>query len=282
MIVNDSLKFYVRKITKLPTLPVIAQEILAIIDDDLIPVNKLEKIIENDPAISAKIVSVANSAFFGFRTPAGTLNNAIMRIGFKNVKNIALAISLMTVLENGKYKSALDYRRVFNHSVSVGFIAKLISAELIPAISEELLINGMLHDIGFLALSRFFPDAYLNVLNEFDKDGTLLEAEKKILSFTHADIGNWLAEKWNLPETVLNTTLHHHTPSLAKNNLQHLAIVHIADYITTRSILSATGKDPYYPFDSSCLDMLGMSDNDFADIEARVKDGSLLSGLFKL
>ncbi|GBD97368.1 phosphodiesterase [bacterium BMS3Abin06] len=279
---NDSLKLHVRKITKLPTLPVIAREILAIIDDDLTPVNKLEKIIENDPPISAKILSVANSAFFGFRMPAKTLNNAIIRIGFNNVKNIAIGISLITVLEEGKRGGALDYQRVFNHSVSVGFIASLLSEHLKLAIPEGILINGMLHDIGFLVLSRYFSETYLNVLNEFDKGKPLIEAEKEVLDFTHADIGTWLAEQWKLPETVLNTTLYHHTPSLAKDDLQHLAVVHIADYISTRSILSVTGKNPGYPFDSSCLEILGMSDSDFADIETQVKNGSFLSGIFKL
>ena len=278
---NDSLKLHVRKITKLPTLPVIAQEILAVIDDDLTPVNKLEKIIENDPAISAKILSVANSAFFGFRMPAKTLNNAIIRIGFNNVKNIAIGISLITVLEDGKRVGELDYRRVFNHSVSVGFIASLLSEYLKLAIQEGILINGMLHDIGFLVLSRYFSDTYLDVLRVYDKGKTLIEAEKEVLGFTHADIGAWLAEQWKLPETVLNTICYHHTPSLAKDDLQYLAVVHIADHITTRSILSVTEKDPGYPFDSSCLDILGMSDDDFADIETQVKNGSFLSGLFK-
>ena len=87
---NESLKSLVEKIKKLPTIPVVAHEILSLIRDDLVALNKLEKIVENDPAISAKIMSVANSAFYGYKTPARTLDNALMRIGFNSVKNIAL------------------------------------------------------------------------------------------------------------------------------------------------------------------------------------------------
>jgi putative nucleotidyltransferase with HDIG domain len=272
---NDSLKSYVKKIKKLPTLPVIAQEILNIVGDDLISVGKLEKVIENDPAISAKILSVANSVLFGVKTRTKTLNNAIMRIGFSNVKNIALGISLMTVLEDKKRIKAFDYSRIYNHSVTVGFIAGLLSRELKLDITEEILINGMLHDLGYLIMNRYFTDVYQGVLSSFEEKRSLLEAEKEVLDFTHADIGTWLAKQWNLPGTVLDTTLYHHTPSLAKKNLKRVAITHIADYITTRSILSPIEIDPHYPFDHASLDMLGISESDLEDIEAKISGETL-------
>ncbi|GBD97860.1 MAG TPA: HDOD domain-containing protein [Nitrospirae bacterium] len=267
---NDSLKLYVQKIKNLPTLPVIAEEILSLVGDDLISVNKLENVVKNDPVISAKILSVANSVFFGLKVRSKTLDGAIMRIGFNNVKNIALGISLMTVLEDGKGARTFDYKRIYNHSVSVGFSAGLISRELKLDFSEEILINGMLHDIGYLVLNKYFPEIYQKLLNSFEKEKSLLETEKTVLDFTHADIGTWLAEQWNLPNTILDTTLYHHTPSLAKRNLKRIAVIHIADYIATRDIMGPTEKDPGYPFDHASLDILGISGEDLNDIEAKI------------
>jgi putative nucleotidyltransferase with HDIG domain len=251
-----------------------------LIDDDLVSVNKLVRIIENDPAISAKLLSVANSAFFGFREPARTLNTAIIRIGFDNVKNISLGISIMTVLDGGRHQKALDYRRIFNHSVAVGFIAKLLSGHFKLTVTDEIMICGLLHDIGLLILSRYFPDRYLNVLNALDSERDLLDVEKEVFDFTHADIGIWLAEKWSLPDTVLDTILYHHAPAHAQNNLKHVAIVHIADYIATLHIIKATERSYNLTFDSSCLDMLGISENDLTDVVTETKNGSLFSGLF--
>ncbi len=278
---TDSLKQYVQKIKRLPTIPVVAREILILVADDLVSVSKLEKIIENDPAISAKILSVANSAFFGFKEPAKTLSNAILRIGFTNVKDIALGISLITVLGDRKTKKVFDYQRIFNHSVTVGFIARLISEDLKPDISEEILINGILHDIGYLVLNKYFSETYLKVLSTFKEGNPLLDAEKMVLDFTHADIGNWLSEKWKLPRPVLETTLHHHTPSLAKKNRKHVAIIHIADYLTTQNILSPTEKNPNYPFDHSSLDTLGISEKDLKGIETKISGGAFSHELFK-
>lgn len=278
---DEALKLYVQNIKELPTIPVTAQEILGLVSDDLVSVSKLEKIIENDPAIAAKIISVANSAYFGVKTPSKTLNNAILRIGFNNVRNIALAISLITIMSNGKSGKPLDYLRVFNHSVSVGFIAGLISREIRLDISDEIMVNGMLHDIGYLVLNRYFPQDYEKVLIDQEKGEPLLDAEEKELGFTHAHIGKWLAQKWNLPGAVVDTTLYHHTPSLARKNLKRVAIIHIADYIVTRSIWAPTVVNPDYPFDRFSRDMIGLSEKDLKDLEEKISGGALSDGFFK-
>jgi putative nucleotidyltransferase with HDIG domain len=267
---NKSLKLYVQKIKKLPTLPVIAQEILSLASNDLTSVGKIEKVVENDPAISAKILSVANSVFFGIKSPTKTLDNAIFRIGFDNLKNIALGISLMTVLQNGKVEKVFDYKRVYNHSVTVGFVARLLARKLKLDFSDEVMMNGMLHDLGYLIMNKFFPEIYRDVLTAFEKGEALLEAEKKVLEFTHADIGHWLAEKWNLPKAVLDTTLYHHTPSLAKRNSKRVAVIHLADFITTRNLLSPTEHYPNYPLDHASFDILNITEKDIRDFEAEI------------
>lgn len=275
---NDSLKVFVKKIPALPTLPVIAQEILMLIDDDLVSANKLEHIIEKDPAISLRILSLANSAFWGIAS-VRTLGDAVFRIGFNNVRYLAVGVSLMTLFDNKKHMKA-DYHKIFNHSVAVGFIAKLLSMNIQSMVSEEILINGMLHDIGILVLSRYFPDSYAKVTDLAAKGKPLIEAEKTVLDFTHAEIGSWLAEEWKLPRTIIDTTLYHHEPSLAERNLLQVAVVHLADFLTTKSVLRATAHDPQYSLDPACIDMLGMSDSDLNRIESQIKSGELFSGLF--
>jgi len=277
---NDSLKLYVQKIRKLPTLPVIAQEVLKLANNDSTSVGRIEQVVENDPAISAKILSVANSVFFGVKTQTKTLENAIMRIGFDNLKSIALGISLMTVLHEGKSGKVVDYNRIYNHSVSVGFVARHISRKLKQDFSDEIIINGMLHDLGYLILNKFFPEKYMEVMALFKKEGSLIEAEQKVLEFTHADIGHWLSEKWNLPKTVQDTTLYHHTPSLAKRNSKRAAVVHIADYITTKRMLSPTERDPDYPFDYASLDILKITEDDLSVLEAEISGDDFSEGSF--
>ncbi len=275
---NESLKVFVQKIPSLPTLPVIAQEILMLLDDDLVSVGKLESIIENDPAISVRVLSLANSAFWGFH-PVKTLRDAIFRIGFNSVKYLAAGVSLMTLFDSGKHRRR-DYQKVFNHSVGTGFIAKLLSRELRTAIPEEILIHGMLHDIGILVLNRYFQPSYTKVTDLVYKGTPLIEAEREVMDFTHAEIGSWLVEEWNLPVGIVFTTLYHHEPALSKKYIKQAAIVHLADFLTTRFVLGPIEQDPRYPFDPGCLETLGLSENDLGSFEALIKNGELFSGLF--
>jgi putative nucleotidyltransferase with HDIG domain len=270
----------VQRIKNLPTIPIIAQEILSTTRSESTPVSKLEKIIENDPAISAKILSVANSAFFGVTAPAKTLGNAIMRVGFENVKNIALGISLMSVLGNGKQGKPADYQRIFNHSITVGFIARLLAKKLKAGFAEEIVMNGLLHDIGFLVLNRYFPDSYLRVMNELEKGHDLLGAEKKVMDFTHADIGAWLADQWNLPANVLESTRYHHTPALADKSEKQVAMIHVADCLASAGILSPTDTNPNFILEPAALEILGISEENLKMIETEISGLSFSGEIF--
>jgi HD-like signal output (HDOD) protein len=264
----ENFKSYVEKIDNLPTLPVVAQEILNITNDLTLSIDKLINIVGRDPAIMAKILSVANSAFFRISDRTTTLHDAMMRIGLNNVKSIAIGISLLTLLSDGKKTS--DYARLFNHSLFVGLAARSIARNLKMSIAEDIMMEGLLHDLGYLVLNKYFPDMYKQLLKNLENEKSILDAERDIIHHTHADIGFWLADKWNLPYTILDTTLYHHTPSLAKRNEKHVGIVHIADYITAKNIYSPIERDPGYPLDQSSLDILSISDNDLKDIEQLV------------
>lgn len=272
---SESLKQYVQKITQLPTIPVVAQEVLKLVHDEKTSVAKLENIIENDPALSAKILSVSNSAFFGYKTTTQTVHSAILRIGFNTVRDVAFGVSLMTVFEDKDKAGAFDYQRVFNHSVTVGLIAQMMSRDLKMSFSEEIFVNGILHDLGYLILNKYFSDNYIRVLEIFEQQGSLLQAEKTVMDFTHAEIGSWLAEKWNLPEDVVYTARYHHTPSLATKKTRRVAIIHIADHMVSKGIFSALRNDPNYPLEQASLDLLGIKEDYLRGLQEKVNQGQV-------
>lgn len=266
---GNTFKSNIQKIEKLPTLPEIAHNLLNLTNDPLFSIDELKSIIEKDPAISARIISVANSAFFGASVRTSMLDDAIARIGINNVKSIAVGISVLTLF--GESKITSDYKRLFNHSVIVGLTARSLARKFRTIIGENILLDGLLHDLGCLVLSNYFPEVYQNIMDSFQCSRSLLDAEKNIIGYSHAEIGFWLAGQWNLPNTVLDTILYHHTPSLSKNNVKRVAVIHIADYIVTKDILSPFEKDPNYSLDQDSFAILGISDNDLKDIEETVQ-----------
>jgi putative nucleotidyltransferase with HDIG domain len=261
------------KIEYLPTIPETAREVLKLTDNELTAVVTLGKIIDRDVSISSKILNVANSAYFGFGGTVKTVSEAILRIGFLNVKNIAFGLSLMSVFNDQKGKKVMDYERVFEHSATVGVVAKFLSKTIHAKVNEDIFVNGLLHDIGYLVLCHYFMDQYDSVMYDFHRydEKPLIDAEQGILNFTHAEMGSWLVEKWNLDNTVVDTIRNHHFPSRATSSLDYVAIVHVADYITSENILSVTKKNPLYLLDRASFEILKLSEKDFHDLKVEIE-----------
>ncbi|MFO0752555.1 MAG: HDOD domain-containing protein [Thermodesulfovibrionales bacterium] len=273
----DSLRLLIQKTTKLPTIPVIAHQILTLAEDEKATLGKLESIIQQDPAIAARIVSFSNSALFGRTSSCPTIACAIQRIGVNNVRNIALGISLTTLFDSGSQELAYGYRKLYHHSLAVGILAKHIAERAGLKKTEEYFLSGMLHDLGFLLLNRFSPDIYRKTFDERGEGEWPMEAEKKALGSTHAEVGAWLADHWRLPLSIWEAILHHHTPSLAKEHVAMSAVVHLADYLAIRKFHAPNEKSRGYPLDLSALEALALSRARVEEIAEGI-DASIFSG----
>ncbi|MBL7049375.1 MAG: HDOD domain-containing protein [Nitrospira sp.] len=268
---NIQLKKHVQSISKLPTLPIVAQQILRLVDDELVSAESLEEIVIRDPVIASKIMGVANSAFYGFGSETSKIDNAIMRIGFSNVRNIALGISLMTFLDDSHTGGPIDYKTVFRHSVVVGSLAQKICSMLKLKNGSEMFINGIIHDIGYLVLAKYFPDIYSKVITCMQAESiSLIEAEKRILGYAHYDIGAWLLNEWGLPESIINTTQYHHYPLESKGNRQHAALIHIADHLVYLNNIFPVNDRSDYPFEPEALVLLDITEDRFSQMKLEI------------
>ncbi len=274
---NDSLKLSVQKITKLPTLPAVAREVLDLASDDLLAIDRLETLIENDPPIASKILSVSNSAFFGVGEPSTSIASAIVRIGFNNVKDIAISTALLSFLGNKNHNCPIEPKRIFEHSVAVGIIAKLLSCKFGLFEPEEMFVCGLLHDIGIFVLNSYFSEDYRTVIAKLDNGTTLSEAENEVLGFTHPTIGIWLADKWKLPAFICSSIQFHHEPSSARDG--HVSLIHLADCIACRNQYRSTEKVTHTVPDDSIFDTLNISRADLFTIEGSVKSQIFAEGI---
>jgi HD-like signal output (HDOD) protein len=283
---HEALQSRVKNISILPTIPVVAQDVLTMTDDDTVSLSSLVSVVEKDPAISLRIISVANSAFFGFGVPAESLMEAVSRIGFDQVKNLALGVSLMTLFNDGKNKDALSYEKIFSHSISVGLTAKFLLKKLNLSLedskkieSDVLLMNGILHDMGYLILNKYFPSEFNQVITHVSNGTPVLSAEEMVFEFNHCDMGSWLANKWNLPESVVLTTLHHHFPSELQNSVSYAAIIHLADYLVDSCGRKVIQNNIEYRFDPACYDMFNMKKGDIHEFIDSINEEGIIHDL---
>jgi putative nucleotidyltransferase with HDIG domain len=270
---NESLRLFTQRITKIPTIPPVASCIIGLLGNSSACMNNVVDIIEKDPAISAKIIGLSNSAFFRRGNPVGSIGEAIMNIGFDNVKNIALGISLLTVFISEKNGRKEEYIKIFRHCLAVGLIAREIGKSVACGDDDNVFTGGLLHDLGLMIIHNLLPDMTVQIARKLETGLKYPEAEMDILGVSHGEVGAWLADKWNIPESIYSAIYYHHNVSAAGTYMQSAAIVHLADNMALkkgyRPLLGA-GYD--YPLDERAIGSAGISGQAIAVVENKIDD----------
>lgn len=218
----------------LPTLPVVMTKLIDAINDDNSSAGDLTKIMENDPAMSARVLKLANSAFYGLRFKVDNLKRAIVVLGFETVRMLALSTTILDLF-SAKKQLALDPEDFWIHSLGAGKAAQILSIKLKTEIVPETLFTaGLLHDIGKYCLALALKEEYKIVTKKGkDNQTPLYKVEKENLSLTYCDVNAWLAQKWNLPETLYAPMTNHNQPENMSNKYPlETYIVYLASEIS--------------------------------------------------
>jgi HD-like signal output (HDOD) protein len=233
MMTPEYIKEKVKSVIQLPALPAIAMEVVDMVDNPRTSALQLGKVISTDQALTAKVLKIANSPFYGFPKKISTIDFAIIVLGFDALKEIVISISLVSSLQK-KTDSFFDVKKFWDHSIMSGVIARRLARDLGYRITGEVFVGALLHDMGISVLHRYFNPEYKRIIGiTRDTELTFLEAEESVMGVTHADIGGWLAERWNLPDHLTQSIALHHTPDVPSNNPDLVAIIHCADVMAT-------------------------------------------------
>lgn len=207
---NVIIRNKIRQFANLPTLSVVQTRLLKTIGDPAANVDDIAEIIRRDPALSAKIVAVANSPFFGCPGRVESLEKAIMMIGFEYLKGIALSICIFSF-----FPQTRALRSMWAHCYAVGALAGMLSRRVPGADSSTAFLAGLLHDIGRIVFMKIYADEpqpdRTNEIFEL-KGHELLQAETETMFCTHADAGRWFLESLTFPDEVVEAVGFHHAP----------------------------------------------------------------------
>jgi HD-like signal output (HDOD) protein len=232
-------------IKDLPTLPVVANNVIQITQNPKSSALEVGKAISQDQALTSKVLRMANSAYYGFPQKITTINHAIVILGFSTIRNLVLAVSVFDMFS--KRSGNFDREGFWKHSLACGVTAKLIAKRLGINNFEEIFISGLIHDLGKLVLDGYFGEEFTRVIDLVKVKGILIrEAEQELLGLDHAAVGGLLAHKWNLPPPLLKGIRFHHNPPQAGESMRVAAIVHVAD-VLCRAAGMGNGGDPKVP-----------------------------------
>lgn len=232
------------KVSNLPTLPTVVANMMSLVDNPRTSARDLERQISNDPALTAKILRLVNSAYYGFPNRIGTVSLAVVILGFDTVKAMALTVSVFNMFDNGEGKNGFDAEAFWEHSFGSALAAEILSRTVRYRAKGEAFTAGVLHDVGKIALDYFVKDKFQKVISVAVRDSMhILDAEQEVLGTTHAEIGGWLAQLWNLPHHLGEAISLHHDPSKAKLDPVLASIVHLADILCRRRQIGSGGDE---------------------------------------
>jgi HD-like signal output (HDOD) protein len=195
----------VMAIGELRPLPAVAARVLRVAEGDRFSAQELAQVIGADPALTAKLLRLANSAYYGFARRISTVRDAVVLLGFRAVRSAALASSIIDALPGS---TLVEPTQLWRFSVTVGMLAEVL-ARAHGRHQDEAFTAGVLHNIGRLALDQHRPEALQAARRRAAEWGvTVHQAERALLGFSDADLGAGLATHWNLPEELVDAVAH--------------------------------------------------------------------------
>jgi len=204
-------------IGELPTSPTVVSSVMGLTSNINTGVDKLSQALSADAALTAKVLRLSNSPFYGRARTVRSLNEAIMILGFSTIRSLVVATSTYSMFQHGQNKSLEE--TLWHHSLATAMAARIIAHRIgKKRLVEEFFLAGLLHDIGILVLLKKMPQEYLRILQQELTTGTdQLELELASFGFTHAELGSLLLERWNFPPTLSAGVKWHCNPELAAN-----------------------------------------------------------------
>lgn len=262
-----NIKRVVQNVIALPTLPTVVAKLIELVDDPRTSASTLGKLISTDQVLTVKILKLANSAFYGFPRKIGTVDLAIVVLGFDMVRDFGLSVSVIEKFGHPSSEAEFDYSRFWEHSLGCAVACRMLAKTRLYSVASEAFVVGLLHDIGKLVLNQYLPQEFKQVRQLVQKEGLLFyEAESRLLNLTHAEMGGWLAEKWNLPESLVEALTYHHTPQQAKNHQELAALVHFADILCRRAGIGFAGDDRVPELDPLAAEILPLKRGEDGEI----------------
>ncbi len=253
----------VDNVLQLISLPEIYLRLQQTIDDPEHSREQVAEIIAYDPSLSARVLRIANSSYYGFAREIETVSSAVGIIGELDLRNLVLATTVVGSMSALKYRG-VNIDEFWLHSLRCGITARLIAKTIGGSEPEKLFLAGMLHDIGILVIYQQDEALADAVKRQIEEQHQLRDqAERELMGFDHAEVGALLIEAWGLSQALSELTRCHHQYQLARTNPQATMILALANLLTSSDLARDGETDSRHEF---LIGQLELDENNLTEI----------------
>ncbi|MGD9149331.1 MAG: HDOD domain-containing protein, partial [Desulfobacterales bacterium] len=227
------------KIEAFPGMPTTAAKLLPLLEDSDSTATEIENILKYDPGLTANILKLTNSAYFGIPTRISSVRQAIVLLGWKRLLQVVMTICMSPLMNKTIPGYDLPRGALWQHSVAVSVAAEILVKALRIPDADEVFTAALLHDVGKLILGGFVKEDLQQIEDMVTKGITFDVAESMVLGTNHAEIGGQILDKWSFPSELVSAVQWHHDPESCEESCNLSDIVHVAN---TMGIMTGYGK----------------------------------------
>ena len=248
---------------RLVSLPEVCIRVNEMLDEPTVTAADLGQIISQDTSLTARLLKIVNSSYYGFQAKIETVSRAVTVVGLRELRGLVIAASAVETFSNVP-DTVLNKVRFWRHSLYCGVIARLLAEKCNVLHSERLFVAGLLHDIGKLIIAQRLPTERKMITLEVENgQRSELEVEQDFLGFNHAEVGGELMKQWNMPETLFESVAYHHDPRRAEVGVMETCLVHLANIFTDEAEqgLDMSGNTSLQEIDNYAWKMTGLDES---------------------
>jgi putative nucleotidyltransferase with HDIG domain len=277
---KDLLRKKIEGARNLPTLSVVVAKVTEMIRNPRTTAAQVAVAISEDPALSARVLKMVNSSFYGFSQRVTTVSHAIVILGFNAVRSIVMAVSVFDAL--GKSGGSSKLEELWEHAITVAVAADAVAKEMgLKSEKEEAFVAGLLHDVGKVALAHVVPESVEAIWQRVEQEqGWVGQAEERVLGVSHPEVGAWLTESWKFPASLQAAVRLHHLPEQAQEHRKLVMVVHVADLVARVLNIGSGWDRTFPPCSSRAWKELGITEEKMEKCFASTVEGLSRAGTF--
>ncbi len=271
---NEELKQIIMTTGDLPPMPMVAAKVIQLVESGKANADEIAKAVSSDPAVSARVLKISNSAFYGRQRKIQTLTESVVILGHNTLKGLVVAASLKEI-----YKpSGLIENMLWEHSFGTGVAARIVAGHTRQAGSDEAFMAGLFHDIGKVIMNFREKEKFRLVMERcYNEMVPFEEVEQAFFPYTHAELGAFVLEKWNLPVPLITAVMRHHTFAFTEEDDSSqrslTAVTALANLICVKLGIGARFPLPELDlFDSQAAAILNISENSLTQLESAIAE----------